>query len=222
MHRAAIAVVVAALLASACTWPQQILWSLIPDGTFTTLLSNLRGLSTPTQERLAALEAERDWPGILKLADDSLAKDQHEAQWWFVRGYALGRQDRWREAAESFAAAVRIDPESLDSWHMLAQAQRFSDQRARAASTLERSLDVARDIPMTYFLLGEVQREQTRFPAARTAYREALRLAPEFVAALYGLGLVEAADGRGEAREAIAVRLQAHDPALAERLRAVR
>lgn len=184
----------AALLLHGCTLPQQLLFALIPDGTIPTFLANFKTLPMPVQEQLAELEARQDWPAIVILADGSLAKDPLSAEWWLVRGYALGQQTRWGDAADAFARSVAIDPQALEGWHLLAHAQRNDGAAARALDTLRRSLDVARDAPLTYYLIGEIQREQRQFAAARAAYREALRLAPGSVEARRGLGLLEQAE----------------------------
>lgn len=188
--------VLAALLLYGCTLPQQLLFALIPDGTIPTFLANFKTLPMPVQEQLAELEARRDWPAIVTMADGSLAKDPFSAEWWLVRGYALGQQMRWGEAADAFARSVAIDPQALEGWHLLAHAQRNDGAMARALDTLRRSLDVARDSPLTYYLIGEIQREQSQFAAARAAYREALRLAPGSIEARQGLALLEQAEAR--------------------------
>ena len=51
------------LALSGCASPYAgLLMALIPDGTFTTLLKNMQGVSTPNQEKLAALEKKGDGP----------------------------------------------------------------------------------------------------------------------------------------------------------------
>ena len=62
--------------------------ALIPDGTFTTLLKNMQGVSAPNQEKLAALEKKGDWAGIVQFAQENLQRDPHNADWWIIAGYA--------------------------------------------------------------------------------------------------------------------------------------
>ncbi len=211
----------AALLLHGCTLPQQLLFALIPDGTIPTFLANFKTLPMPMQQQLGELHAKEDWPAIVTLADQSLAKDPFSAEWWLVRGYALGRQTRWSEAADALSRSVAIDPQALEGWHMLAQAQRSDGAWMKSLHTLERSLEVARDAPLTFYLIGEIRREQRQFGAARSAYREAIRLAPHAAQAWYGLGLVEHAEGRMNERDAVAQRLREMSPGLAERLAAL-
>lgn len=215
-----LASVLVALLLHGCTLPQQLLFALIPDGTIPTFLANFKTLPMPVQQQLAEFEARQDWPAIVTLADAGLGKDPLSAEWWLVRGYALGQQARWGEAADALSRSVAIDPQALEGWHMLAQAQRSEGAWMKSLSTLERSLEVARDAPLTFYLMGEIRREQRQYGAARAAYREALRLAPESAEAWYGLGLVEHAEGRLRERDAVAQRLRGMNAVLAERLAA--
>lgn len=104
---------------------------------------------------------------------------------------------------------------------MLAQAQRNDGAWMKSLHTLERSLEVARDAPFTFYLMGEIRREQGQFSPARLAYREAIRLAPRTAEAWYGLGLIEHAEGRLNERDDVARRLRAMSPALADRLAAL-
>ncbi len=206
------------LAIAGCTLPQQLLWWLIPDDTIPVLFANLKGLETPVQERLIALERKQDWPGILALADEALIKDPRRPEWWFVKGHTLGQLARWPESARAYAEAVHFNPLDLDYWRRLAQAQQLSGDKDRSINTLERSLQVSREEPETFFLLGELHREQGNLRAAGPAYREALRLQPNLPEAWYGLGLIATTQGRADERAAIIERLRSMAPELAQRL----
>src|SRR3989304_3461259 len=65
-----------ALPLAACLSPQvQLLLSLLPEGTSTTLLTNMRGVSEPNREKLAALEQKGDWNGIAEFAQATSRRD---------------------------------------------------------------------------------------------------------------------------------------------------
>ena len=208
----------AAFILASCTLPQQLLWSLIPDDTIPVFFANLKGLETPVQERLAALEAKRDWTGILTLADEALIKDSRRPEWWLVKGYALEQLARWPEAATAYAGMVQFNPLDLEGWFRLAEAERKSGNNSKAINTLERSIQVSRESPVAFFMLGELQREQGNFRSATQAYRESLRLNSDQPLAWFGLGMIAAAEGRIEDRNAIVERLRSTAPELAKRL----
>lgn len=175
-----VAILVAAALLAACTLPQSLALSLLPDGTFLVPLQNLQGSPRPNVERLAALEAKGDWAGVLAIARSAVARDPLDAEWWYVKGSAEARLGEWTAARESFGTCVRLDPSDLDAWQMLAQSQGRSGDRAAAIRTLERALDVSRESPVTFFFLGEQYRLTGQRDAAIHAYREALRRRADF------------------------------------------
>ncbi|MSQ20427.1 MAG: hypothetical protein EXR39_12925 [Betaproteobacteria bacterium] len=76
------------------------------------------------QERLAALEAKRDWTGILTIADEALIKDARRPEWWLVKGYAHEQLGRWPLAATAYAGTVQFNPLDLEGWFRLAEAER--------------------------------------------------------------------------------------------------
>ena len=51
--------------------------SLIPEGTFTTLLNNMKGVSEPNRDRLAALEEKGDWNGVAQFWPRSAVDHAH-------------------------------------------------------------------------------------------------------------------------------------------------
>jgi tetratricopeptide (TPR) repeat protein len=122
------------------------------------------------------LEAKRDWPGLVALAQAELDRAPQRAEWWYVKGVAQAGALDWRGARASFGESVRLEPDALEGWHMLAQAQGEAGDRATAIRTLERALDIDRAAPLTHFFLGEQFRRAGRRDEARAAYREALRL----------------------------------------------
>ena len=201
--------------------PQQLLLSLLPDDTFTTLLTNLRGVDETNRKRLGELEQRGDWPAVLAFADTNIKRDPYTAEWWYVKGTAQGRMNTWPAAAESFGQVVRLQPYELDGWHMLAQAQRLAGDPERAVQTLERTLSISRESPISFHLLGEAYLGLRRSDRAIAAYREAIRLEPRFPEALYGLGRAHALAGDTAERDRVVERLRPMNPGLAGRLAAV-
>ena len=182
------------------------------------MLANIKGIDRSNQEKLAELEAHGDWPGVVAFAERSIERDARTPEWWFVKGYALGQMDRWNDAQAALSESVKLDPQNLEAWQMLAQAQRLSGDAPRAAQTLERTLGLARDSSVTFYLLGETYAELNEHKRANTAYREALRLDPKFSEAWYGLGVMQARAGERSALRDTVARLQPLNAGLADRL----
>ena len=96
------------------------------------------------------------------------------------------------------------NPEDIDPRNLLGEALRMSGQPVLAAQVLERAIGINSNTPATHFLLGEAYRDDNRLERAKEAYRDALRVDPEFSPAWTGLAGVLARTGpRVEFEEAI-------------------
>ncbi len=207
------------LALASCLSPQSsLLLALLPDGTFTTLLKNMQGVSTPNREKLAALEQKGDWAGVVQFAHENIQRDPHNADWWIISGYAYSQLQQYQRAADSFQQAIRIEPQEITSWNLLAQAQRSLGQPERAIRTLDNALRINRDSPMTYYLLGESFSDLKRPDRAVGFYEEAVQRNPQFGEAVYGLGVAYAQLGRKTEFDATVELLQKINPQAANRL----
>lgn len=208
----------AAFLTTACTPQQTLLMSVLPAGTVPILVSHLERVEDTNRTKVAEFEARGDWEGLLKFANENLAKDPGTSDWWLVAGYANTRLERHERAAQCYGEVIRLEPDEAPGWHLLAQSYRAMKQPQRAVAVLDRALLVLRDSPMTHFMMGETYGDLGRLPAAADAYRQALRLDPRFVQAWYRLGYTELQNGRvTEAKQAVQA-LEQLDPPLAAAL----
>ena len=203
---------------AACTPQAAVLMSMLPAGTASVLMSHLERVEDTNRTKVAELEARGDWEGLLRLADENLAKDASITDWWMVAGYANTRLERHERAAECYGQVVRLEPDEPAGWHLLAQSYREMKQPQRAVAVLGRALLVLRDSPVTHFMLGESYGDLGRFPAAAAAYRQALRVAPKFAQAWYRLGHAELQNGRVTEAEQAVRALEQLDPQLAAAL----
>jgi len=180
------------------------LMSALSPGTMSVLGSHLQRVEDANRTKVAELEAKSDWEGLLRLADENLALQRSNADWWVVAGYANTRLARHARAAECFSEVVRLEPDEALGWHLLAQSYRDMKEPQRAVAVLDRALLALRDSPATHFLLAESYSDLQRFRAAAAAYRQALTLDPRLVPAWYGLGRAELQNGRpAEAERAV-------------------
>ncbi len=211
----------AGLALAGCLSPQaSLLLALIPDGTFTTLLKNMQGVSEPNRERLAMLEQKGDWAGVVQFAQENLQRDPHNADWWIIAGYAFSQLKQYQRAADAFQQATRLEPQDITSWNLLAQAYRSLGQPERAIRTLDNALRINGDSPMTYYLIGESFSDLKRPDRAVSFYEEAVQRNPKFGEAVYGLGVAYARLGRKTDFEATVDLLKKIDPQAAQQLAA--
>jgi tetratricopeptide (TPR) repeat protein len=209
------------LALAACLSPQaSLLLSLLPEGTFTTLLTNMRGVTEPNREQLAALEQKGDWKGIAEFAQANSRRDPQNADWWLVSGYAYSQLGQYPRAAEHFQQAVRLSPEDITAWNLLAQSYRSLGQPERAIRTLDTALRVTQDSAMTWYLLAESYSDLKRPERAVGFYERAVEREPKFTKAVYGLGVSYARLGRKTEFDATVQHLQKLDPQAAQQLAA--
>lgn len=220
LHLLGVCLILAAL--SACTPQAALVSALLPDGTMSVLLSHLESEPDSNRKRILEMEARKDWDGIAKFADDNLAKDRNNADWWFVAGYAHSEAGRHQRAIECYSEMVRLAPDDMLASTTLAQEYRTAKQPARAVQTLNNALRTRKGTPGIYFLLGESYADLDRDLPASTAYREAVKLDDRFAKAWYGLGRAYARLGRKDDYEKALTRLGKLDPALAKQLAELR
>lgn len=216
--RRSLAALLPVIWLAACTPQAAVLMSALPAGTASVLLSNLERVEDKNRTQVGQLDARGDWEGLLRLAEENLARQASNADWWVVAGYANTRLDRHARAAECYGEVVRLEPDEATGWNLLAQSYRTLKQPQRAVTVLERALLVLRDAPVTYFLLGESYVDLERYRDAAAAYRRAVTLDTEFAHAWFGLGRAELLDGRVAEAERAAKLLERLDPQLAATL----
>lgn len=215
----ALAVLITCAALTGCVSPAaSVALALIPDGTFATLLSNLQGVETPNQDRLAKLASEGDWDGIARFAEQNIAADTTNSDWWLIGGYARTQLHQFERARSMFAEAVRLTPDNMDAWHLLAQSYRALGQPERAVRTLDNALRVSQVWPMTYFLLGESFRDLKRTTQATEYYEQAVQRDAQFVAAWYALGQTYWQSGRAADYKQVIEVLRRLDAGAAARL----
>jgi len=202
----------------ACTPQATALLSLVPDGTVPILLSHFEAVSDSNRQRLAELAQRGDWEELARFAEENLARDRSNADWWLMAGYAYSRLGQYPRAIECYAETVRLAPDEITGWNLLAQAYRAAGQPARAISTLDNALLVRKDTPATFYLLGESYNDIGRLQAAVDAYQQALKLNPEFAQGWFGMGRAYVRQGRhAEAGDVVKV-LEKLDRGLAAEL----
>ena len=178
-----------------------------------------RGDSIDEREQIAELNRKRDWDGLLRYAEERQRRDPEGSDWGVLAGYAWLRLGDYPKAASALSRVIQRNPEDIGAWNLLGESQRLAGQPGQAARTLERAGAVGRTSFVTFFLLGEAYRDSHRLDRAIAAYREAVRLEPEFARAWLELGAAYARTGEREEIRVVLERLEKLDPALAQDLK---
>ena len=158
-------------------------------------------------------------PGLFaQFAQENIVIDPTNADWRVVAGFAYTQLGQYERAADQFQHAVRISPDDISAWNLLAQSYRAMGQPERAIRTLDSALRINQDSPVTYFLLGESFSDLKRYDRAVGFYEQALQRNPQFAEAVFGAGVAYARLGRRAEWEIAVQQLRKMNPPLAERL----
>lgn len=209
-----------AALCAGCTPQQQLLMSLLPDGTIPVLLSHFEKVDDTNRRRIAEFEQRRDWEGLARFAEENVKQDRLNGDWWIVAGYAYSQAGQRKRAIECYNEVVRLVPEDALGWNLLAQSYRFDRQPERALQVVNRALNVSRETPPTWILQGDIYSDLGRFEPAVRSYQEALKLDQRYGQAWLGMGKAYARLGRNAEVREVAKVLEKLDPAMARELAA--
>jgi tetratricopeptide (TPR) repeat protein len=178
-----------------------------------------RGTTYEERDQIAELNRKKDWDGLLAFALALMRRDPGSSDGGVVAGYAWLRLGDYPKAITSLSQVVRQNPEDVPAWSLLGEAQRRAGQPGQAIRTLDRASIVGRTSYVTFFFLGEAYRDAHRLDQATTAYRESVRLEPEFAQGWFELGVACARIGDKEGFTEASERLQKLDPTLAGELK---
>jgi len=179
-----------------------------------------RGHSFEQRQRVAELNRNRDWPGLVRFSEEQQRGDPEGSDWGVIAGYAWLKSRDYPKATAMLSRVTQRNPEDVGAWNLLGETQRLSGQPGRAAQTLEYASTVGRSSFVTFFLLGEAYRDASRLDRAIASYREAVRLEPEFARGWFELGSAQVRIGQRKDAEATYDQLQKLEPRLGEELRA--
>ncbi len=169
-------------------------------------------------KQVAELEARRDWQGMLKVATDNIKRDPNNHDWWLIAGFSHSQMAQHAQAIPFYQTVIRLRPDDIYSWNLLAQSYRSLNEPERAIRTLEQALLIKSDSATSYFLLGESFRDINLYDRAAPNYASAAGIAPGMAEAWYGLGVSYARLGRRIELPLIVERLRRLNPALAAQL----
>jgi tetratricopeptide (TPR) repeat protein len=178
-----------------------------------------RGSTYEERDFISELNRKKDWDGLLQFALALLRRDPGGSDGGVLAGYSWLRLGDYSKAVSSLSQVVRQNPEDVAAWNLLGEAQRRGGQPGQAVRTLERASIVGRTSYVTFFFLGEAYRDAQRLDQAIPAFRESVRLEPEFARGWFELGAVCLRTGDRDDVTAALENLQKLDKALAEELK---
>ena len=180
-------------------------------------LAKARG-ETDWLKRAAALEARKDWKGLLEWCRQWTKAVPENPVAWFSLGVAYRKLNRYNDAIEAYRQALRINPELAEAWYNLGFAYSKLNRHNDAIEAFRQALRINPEDAKAWYNLGATYGKLNRHNDAIEAYRQALRIDPEYASAWYNLGV---AYGHGDASMGpprFVKTLRRLDPARAEEL----
>ena len=137
----------------------------------------------------AALEAAKDWSGLLEHSKRWTRAEPGESLAWYALGIAYRKLGRYQEAVDAYKEALRLKPDDAEAWNSLGNAYSDQGRYQEAVDAYKEALRLKPDLPGVWYNLGLAYSAQGRYQDSLTAYKEAIRLKPDFAGAWTSLGV---------------------------------
>jgi Flp pilus assembly protein TadD len=114
------------------------------------------------------------------------------------RGVALFHLRRFGEAADSFALVAKALPQYAVNWHNWGSAAREAGDLATARACVDKALQLAPDMGVAHFNLGNILRDELKIEEAIGSYQRCVALQPDDAEARFVLAVCQLLLGRFE------------------------
>ena len=129
-------------------------------------------------KRAAALEAAKDWQGLLEWCRKWTKSEPGDAWAWYNLGIAYGHLTHYDDAIEAFRQSIRIDPEHSWTWFYLAYAYGLLNRYDDAIEAYRQAIRIDPKDADAWNNLAVAYSNSGNRTAALDAVRELRRLDP--------------------------------------------
>jgi protein O-GlcNAc transferase len=154
-----------------------------------TFLTQVPGQLDALIQRAQVLQGLRRLDEAIAVAGMAVAFHPEVARARHVLGVTFLKDDQAAAAVAAFAEAVRLDPESIDTWINYGVAQKETGDLAGAEASYRRALEHAPDDPVVQNNLGNTLTAAGRTKEAVEHYRKAVLLDPAYADAKANMGV---------------------------------
>ncbi len=134
--------------------------------------------ATQWQKKSNALEARKDWTGLLKLSDQwtQAEADNHNA--WKSLGVAFYRTGQTDQCIEAWGKAARFNPDDADVWFLMGVAQALAGQSRKSIAAYLNALSIEPTDTVAWYSLGEQYGLTGQPSKVRDVYKQLKKLDP--------------------------------------------
>jgi tetratricopeptide (TPR) repeat protein len=136
-----------------------------------------------------ALEAKKNWAGLLDHARRWVHAQPQKAQAWDSVGEAYVGMHQYAAAKNAYEQAIKLDPSDEASWSNLGASYGRLHEYAAAQSADEQAIKLDPNDAMAWYNLGVDYGNLHQYAAAKNANEQAVKLDPNKEAAWYNLGV---------------------------------
>ena len=126
-----------------------------------------------------ALE-NRDLDKALAIYSEANIKSPNSSETLFKMGYTLGLQERDEEALEYYKEALGLDKNNTFIYQSMASIYRKKGEYTSARMSLNASLDIDDNNPITYYNYGNLLQDMNHQEEAIEMYAKAIEINPDF------------------------------------------
>jgi len=138
--------------------------------------------------RVAAMEQNKDWQGMLTFSQQWAKSEPVNADAWFSLGIAHKNLKQYEQAIKAYRTALRFQPEYADAWNNLGNIHNKIKQYEQAVLAYQEALRAEPDFSAAWNNLGIAYGNLKQYRQAISAYQEAVRIEPERSSFWYNLG----------------------------------
>ncbi len=168
------------------------------DGQYDQAIAILEELLLEDPENVSALEEVADnelslgqYERSEAAARQAIAIDEKSYTAHYILGFLRSREDKWEEAITHLKRANGLKPNNAEILRCLGWALFHQGQRAQGIVTMERSLNLDPDSPLTLCDLGVAYLEVQNFQKSRLLFRRVLDIEPFNERAKECMGMLE-------------------------------
>jgi tetratricopeptide (TPR) repeat protein len=134
-----------------------------------------------------------DFKDAVEAFKKAVNEDSKDYKSYYALGQSYEKLNKGQEAAGAYEEALKINPAYLPA-REAAGLLYFQQKKFQEAEThLKEARTLKSEVAEVYYCLGEIEQREKACKTAIIAYKQALKLNPDFVAARNGLKVAEAA-----------------------------
>ena len=141
-------------------------------------------------------ERSGDFGAALGCFEQALAAAPQDMGLESKRGVALFHLRRFGEAADSFGLVAKALPQYALNWHNWGSAAREAGDLATARACVDKALQLAPDMGMAHFNLGNILRDELKIEEAIGSYQRCIALQPDDAEARFVIAVCQLLLGR--------------------------